>query len=184
MKKYVFILLLIFAFVTGCDSKKDNYKHYSFMDYDINSYVYYNDRTEETYALADITPDKYESVLTGFFYKVGENDYILLETLESSHEDAYKVNSVYQFYNNKLYGVGNGNTPGVFEIALNGKNSKLKKLEFKMGDNFIGPAQIIGKVENNYISFYGYTSLENEPVANRYFKCSLNDYQCEIIEKP
>lgn len=32
------------------------------------------------------------------------------------------------------------------------------------------------------ITFYGYTILENEAMAGKKFKCSLENYKCEIIE--
>lgn len=182
MKKILILSLLIACVsLTGCEKEKDTFKHYDLKNKDKNSYIYHSDeRGREEYALADMTTGDM-TITTGFYYKVAENDYILLETLESSVTNAYMNESTYQFYNNKLYGVGNGNTPMYFEIELNGKGSHIEEKKFKWNDKDIGPTSI-KNIENNYITVYAYTSLENEAMAGRYFKCSLKDYKCEMQE--
>lgn len=105
----ILILCLLIACIglTGCKKEKDEYEHYDLKKKDINSYAYYSDEQGmEEYVLADLTTGDM-TITTGFYYKVKENDYILLETLESSDINAYKNKSTYQFYKNKLYGVGN-----------------------------------------------------------------------------
>ena len=133
MKKFFsLVMLLICLIATGCQKEDDAYKHYDLKDKDIETYVYYSDkRGKETYALSDLTTGDM-TITTGFFYKVADDDFILLETLESSHNDAYKNKSTYQFYDNKLYGVGNGNTPMIFEIELKGKESKIYRWNLKL----------------------------------------------------
>lgn len=178
-EKIVFVILTICVVLTGCGKIEDNFEHHNLKDKELNSYVYYSDnRGREEYALADLTTGDM-TITTGFYYKVDENDYILLETFESSDLNAFKNKSTYQFYDNKLYGVGNGNTPMYFEIELNGKNSHIEEKKFEWNGKEIGPADI-KDIANNYITFYGYTSLENEAMAGRYFKCSLKDYKCEM----
>ena len=86
------MILLCFV-ITGCN-KKDNFDHYDLKDKDLNTYVHHGDEKDELYALADITPEGYESFITGLFYKVSENDYILLEKLEYSRKDAYKNKTI------------------------------------------------------------------------------------------
>ena len=180
-KKMILVILTICVVLTGCGKVEDNFEHHDLKDKELNSYVYYSDeRGREEYALADLTTGDM-TITTGFYYKVDENDYILLETFESSDLNAFKNKSAYQFYDNKLYGVGNGNTPMYFEIELNGKNSHIEEKKFEWNGKEIGPADI-KTIENNYITFYGYTSLENEAMAGRYFKCSLKDYKCEMQE--
>ena len=77
MKKILTIIMILLCFViTGCN-KKDNFEHYDLKDKDLNTYVYHGDEKDELYALADITPEGYESFITGLFYKVSENDYIV-----------------------------------------------------------------------------------------------------------
>lgn len=181
MKKTLILLMMLIS-ITGCAKEQDNFEHYDLKDKDKNTYVYYSDdRGREEYVLADMTTGDM-TITTGFYYKVDEDDYILLETFESSDLNAFKNKSAYQFYDNKLYGVGNGNTPMYFEIELNGKNSHIEEKKFEWNDKVIGPADI-KTIENNYITFYGYTSLENEAMAGRYFKCSLKDYKCEIQDE-
>lgn len=112
------------------------------------------------------------AVMTGLFYKVGEDDYILLDTFESSQTDAYVKNSVYSFVFNKLYGIGNGETPSTFIYELDGENSKMVDVDFKYKDKKIIPSGI-KDVDGNKIEF----SVYNDD--NKYV-CSLSNYKCEI----
>lgn len=188
MKKALFLcvlgvwILLLCGCNNGNNEDNDSFEHYDLKDKKLNVYTYYNDDEEklETYALADITPGSYESVLTGFFYKIGNDDYILLETLEYSQQEAYKKKHVYQFYGNKLYGVGNGDSPMIFEIELKGKESKIKELKFKINDK-INPflTSTIKNIDKNLITFYGNIFI-GEHSENKYFECSLENYECSI----
>lgn len=183
-RNLLLVVLFISLFITGCGiSKKeeDTFQHYDLKGKDINMYVYHSDeRGEEIYVLADDTTGDM-TITTGVYYKIEDDDYILLEKLESSKANAYRSRSTYQFYDNKLYGVGNGDTPMYFEIELNGKESRIEEKRFDYNGKLVGPTDI-KKIENGYITFYGYTSLENEAMVGRDFKCSLNNYICEIIE--
>lgn len=182
MKKIIFVCLLaISVLLTGCNKVKDKYEHYDLKDKDLNIYTYYTDnQSKEIYALADITPNSYESFLTGLFYKIDDTDYILLETLESSQENAYKKNNMYQFYDNKLYGVGNGNSPMIFEIELLGKESKIKELEFKINDK-INPflTSSIKSIDKGIITLAGDIFI-GEHSEYKNFECNLKDYECTI----
>lgn len=113
----------------GCENKKsDKYEHYQLNDSCYNKYVYVSDKNkEEIYALKDMTEEEYQSVVTGLFYKVGNDDYILLDRLESSFKDAFNEKKVYQFYQDKLYGLGSGNTPTIFIYQLNGTKRRSLK---------------------------------------------------------
>lgn len=184
MRKILLICLLsLCLLLTGCSKEKDIYEHYDLIDKDLNIYNYYDEKYGmQTYALADITPENYESVLTGFFYEVKNNDYVLLETLELSTNNAYNNDNMYQFYNNKLYGVGNGNTPMMFEIELKGKNSAIKEINFKMNDRAVGPTSI-KNIENDIITVFAYSSSESQAIVTNYFDCSLKTYQCDIVGK-
>lgn len=182
MKKILGIFLInICILLCGCTKEEDNFEYYDLKDKDLNIYTYYNDSNQkEVYALADITPKDYMSVLTGFFYQIDENKYILLETLESNKTDAYKQNYVYQFYDNKLYGVGNGDTPMIFEIELNGTKSKLKELEFEVNGKanaFINAS--IRNIDHNQITLSSDIMID-EHDEYKYFDCSLIDYKCSI----
>ncbi len=183
MKKTLGIFLIgICILSSGCAKEEDNFEHYDLKDKDLNIYTYHNDSNEkEVYALATLSSSM--STLTGFFYKIDENEYILLETLESSTSDAYKKNYMYQFYDNKLYGVGNGNTPTVFEIELNGTKSKLKELEFEVNgitNAFINAS--IRNIDNDQIILSGDIGIDGH-IEYKYFDCSLKDYKCSITEE-
>lgn len=180
MKKILTIIMILLCFViTGCN-KKDNFEHYDLKDKDLNTYVYHGDEKDELYALADIIPEGYESFITGLFYKVSENDYILLEKLEYSRKDAYKNKTIYHFYENKLYGVGNGDSPMIFEIELNGKQSKMNELKFKI-NNKTNPFLItsIEDIKDNKILYYGYVTTDSGNNSSN-IKCSLKTYECTI----
>ena len=99
MKK-LFIILMLVLVVCGCSnsSKKGTFKHYDLKDKDLNPYSYiYEDGSSDLYVLADMTGKDSLAVMTGLFYKVGEDDYILLDTFESSQTEAYVKNSIYSF---------------------------------------------------------------------------------------
>ena len=184
MKKVLLLCLIsICILLTGCSEEKDSFEHYDLKDKDLNIYTYFSDNGKEVYALADITPSSYESFLTGFFYKIDDNDYILLETLESSQQDAYKKDYMYQFYDNKLYGVGNGNSPMIFEIELKRKESKIKELEFKI-DEKTNPFLIssIRNIDKDLITISGDIFI-SEHSEYRYFEGSLKNYECSIKDK-
>ena len=181
MMKKVLSLLIICFLVTGCNKDDNKFEHYDLKDKDLNTYVYYNDENKkEIYVLADITPSNYEICLTGLFYKVAENDYILLETLEFNQKESYKKDYVYQFYGNKLYGIGNGNSPMVFEIELKGKESKIEEIKYKV-DNKINPFLItqIKHIDNNEILYYGHTTIDGNN-SSALIKCSISKYECSI----
>ena len=101
MKKILLmVLILVCMFNAGC-TKQDDFEHYALSDRDLNVYIYSNNGYDEVYALADLTVQNLEETRTGLFYKVANNDYILLNTLTSNKIDAYKMKSVYQFYGDK-----------------------------------------------------------------------------------
>jgi len=182
MKKLILLFAITLVLVGCSKEEQDTFEHYDLKDKDVNIYKYETENKIETYVLADITPDVAYSSLTGLFYKVGNEDYILLETLESSTSDAYKKNHMYRFYENKLYGLGNGNTPMVFEIDLNGKSSKLQELEFRVKEtNSFIFCTTIDDINDKIIKLHGEIFID-ERSQRKSFVCSLEDYLCEIKE--
>ena len=180
-KSFILSLLIICFLVTGCNEDDGKFEHYDLKNKDLRTYVYYSDkRGKEIYALADITPSNYEACLTGLFYKVAENDYILLETLEFNQRESYKKDFVYQFYENKLYGIGNGDSPMVFEIELKGTESKIEEVEYKV-DNKINPFLItqIRHIDNNEILYYGHATIDGNN-SSTLINCSTSKYECTI----
>lgn len=181
MKKILLIvLILVCMFNTGC-TKQDDFKHYNLIDKDLNTYIYNNNGYDEVYALADLTPQDSEETQTGLFYKVANNDYILLNTLTSNKIDAYKMKSVYQFYGDKLYGVGTGEeSPMVFEINLDGRNSKIIELKYNV-EGKINPFLIgnIQKISNDEILYYGNATIDGKN-SRALINCSISAYECTI----
>lgn len=107
MRKFNLLFIGMILLLCGCSDEFSGFEHYDLSGKDLNVYNYYDDvRGKEVYVLADMTPENYESCLTGLYYKISDNDYILLERLESSTFDAYKKDFIYQFYDGKLYGIG------------------------------------------------------------------------------
>jgi len=178
MKKF-FLCLICLLLLNGC-FKKDDFKHYDLRGKPV---ITYTSDGKNKYVLSDITPENYESVLTGLFLEVDYKDYILLETLESSTTSAYNKQDIYTFHDGKLYGVGNGDTPMIFEIDLKGKNSKLKELNFKVKgteNSIFGNANILN-VYNDRLTISGYIFIENNSYKKN-FICSLTNYECEILD--
>lgn len=184
MKKIIKLcLIIICVIVTGCTKEEDKFEHYDLRDKDLNTYIYNNNNSgKEVYVLADITPSNNETCLTGLFYKVAENDYILLETLESNQKESYNKDYIYRFYNNKLYGIGNGNSPMAFEIELNGDKSELKEIEYQLWGN-VNPFLVteIKEINEDKIIYYGY-AIVNESDSKSLISCSISTHECTIVE--
>lgn len=91
MKKNLILLAICILCFCGC-SKKDEYegfKHYDLLDNDTTSmsYSFYdNNNQKETFVVTDITPENSEEVINGLFYKVGHNDYILIDSFSSCND--------------------------------------------------------------------------------------------------
>ena len=86
-------------------------------------------------------------------------------------------------YNDKLYGVGNGVSPMVFEIKLNGKNSKIKEIEYQANEK-INPFLItqINEINNNEILYSGYATIDGKN-SSALINCSTSKYECTISAK-
>lgn len=180
MKKILILLIAIIS-ITGCTKEEDNFEHYDLKDKDKNVYIYHSDEYgRQEYVLADLTPAEYESCLTGFFYKVSEDDYILLETLEFNQKDSYKKEYVYQFNDDKLYGVGNGDSPTYFEIELKAKDSEVKERSFNWDNQEIVPRSI-KSINDDKIVIYAYASTKESATVGSNFECSLEDYKCKRL---
>lgn len=170
--KRVIIVLVILLLITGC-GKKSEEEHYDLKGKDLNSYSYINSNgSADVYALCDMTIDEALSIITGLFYKVGEDDYVLLDTFEFNQKDAYNSSNVYVFSSNKLYGIGNGGTPNSFVYNLEGRNSRMSKIIFSFDNEEVIPSGI-KKVTDKEIEISTYSD------DNRYV-CDLKNYKCEV----
>lgn len=182
MKKIFLLLICVSTLLCGCNSKKetDNFEHYDLIGKDLNQYFYIDSNgKKEEYVLADVTKYPSESAITGLFYKVGPDDYILLNTFESAGTFVYKSDQ-YRFYKNKLYGVGKGHDS--FEVELNGRDSKFKEITYTVDNQAIFPEHIEYNIEDDFIYFSGII-FDGEHNVRKSFKCSLINYQCQIYQQ-
>lgn len=91
------------------------------------------------------------------------------------------MKSVYQFYGDKLYGVGTGEeSPMVFEINLDGRNSKIIELKYNV-EGKINPFIIgdIQKINNDQILYYGSATIDGKN-SRALIKCLLSTHECTI----
>ena len=177
MKKLSIILIIILLF-SGCNNKYDNFEYYDLTNYKKLTFKYVENFEENIYVLADITPKNYEMKLYGLFYKISDNDYILLDKIENgslSEQENY-------FINNKLY-VNACNSSCHFEYTLLKDKTTKKELNFDYSS--VGKQIRMyypTKVEDNYIYYYSvmYDSTINLDYWGKEYilKCSLENYKC------
>ncbi len=174
--------------LTGCGKEElyADYEHYDLKDKVVQYYECLDDEhIIRTYAIADITPDPYESHIRGLFYQVGEEDFILLDTIELPYYEEQDSRSYNTIYNNKLYVHGISKSKDVkgdlLEYTLNNEKIILKGIDFQY------PSLPYGKdlaglktkdIDNEYIYFDNYYMIKDDA----YIKCSLEDYDCEYVE--
>lgn len=186
MKKIIF-MCTIMLLLTGCSEENlyADYEHYDLKGKEVQYYECLdNERIKRTYAIADITPEEYESHLRGLFYQVGENDYILLDTIELPYYEEQNSRGYNIIYDNKLYVRGASETAGVngdaLEYTLNREKFTIKEIDFQY------PTLPEGKdlaslrfknIDHNCIYLYNYSMGDDT-----YIKCSLEDYTCEYVE--
>ncbi|MBE6161580.1 MAG: hypothetical protein E7158_05140 [Firmicutes bacterium] len=173
MKK-VFLVLLMFAMVTtGCAKKEKDSVTYNLDKKEMITYNY----NKVDYVLADITEEDSEILTTGLFYKEGKK-FVLIKKLESIIKVDNKGNSAYKFYDGKLYGVGTGDLPLIYEIELNKGKSKLNELKFDV-DGKKNPflTLIIDEIDGEKIILGGNIFI-GEHSEYKVFECSLKSKKC------
>ncbi len=174
MKKIFVLLVLCILCFCGCtkQDKYDSFEHYDLLDKDTTStnYSFYNDNNQkETYIVTDITPENSEEIINGLFYKVDDNDYILIDSFSSCNNSAdYKSKADNYFYNNKLYIIRcSGGL--VSEYNLNGAETSKRDLSSNFG---ILNASITD-IKDGYVYITG---------KNKKLKCSQKTYECTEIQ--
>ena len=181
MKKRIY-LLLIFFLLTGC-GKSDNYasfKHYSLEGKDkINIYYYGRDKEHNTYIFTNIESNDFTSY-NGLFYKVGDNDYILLDKVETcGDKDNYKRKEVAYFYDDKLYYALDCKNE-LYEYKLDGADTK--KINFLEKTDYDIFSLSIQDVDSRYIYLRGREHFELDDREFKNFKCDRSSYKCEMID--
>ena len=140
-----------------------------------------------TYVVTILEERDYEDITVGLFFKISQNDYVLLDKINSCNEKEIDVENTYFYYdsnqqNNKLYlqrCIGNKN----IEYVLDKEKIIKKELLFDKKIADLKETSIvfnkIKKVEDNYIYYVGYNvdSVEREELS---IKCSLIDYSCTL----
>lgn len=181
MKKLIF-MCTIMLFLTGCGEKElyADYEHYDLKDKEVQYYECLDDeRVKRTYAIADTTPENYESHLRGLFYQIGEDDYILLDQIEYNPYEESHSRELNIIFDNELYMIGNGSSAMVTKYTLNGAEFIKEELTFSY------PNLDDYNLPNHYYPFgkfkdinLDYIYFGDESVTTR---CSLEDYTCEYI---
>lgn len=194
----IFILICVCIILCGCSKEVDysNYKHYDLKENDKLTYTYMaEDGLKQEFAVADITPQGEYDVKEGIFYKVGDDDYIMLDELYPTQNSSYHENPLWYtyFYQDKLFIIRNNGWLAL-QYTLNKENTKKAEIWLSSGipdeprqdviyldkssvtdENFW--SYHMEKIENNWIYFKGKTTdLESFD-----FKCSLDNNKCESI---
>ena len=186
MKKFIFMCTMI-LFLTGCSEEElyADYEHYDLKGKEVQYYECLDDeRVKRTYAVADITPEEYESKLRGLFYQVDENDYILLDKIDLHYYDEGNSRTYNAMYDNKLYVLGEPESEDIYGdvivYTLNREEFTIKELDFdfsSLPDSIDLSFLRIKNVDSNYIYFYNSYMIDDT-----YVKCSLENYICEYVE--
>lgn len=180
MKK-VFLFFLIIC-VCGCSNKNEmsGFKHYQLSNFENDSvkYSYYNEKTHhmDEYIIADITPKDSLLNISGLFYQVDDDDYILLDKFEDGNSN-YIFEEYNYFSEEKLYVIrGHGAT--IYEYNLNGPNTQKKDLSSKIKIKLYDAT--VEKVDNGYIFLEGQDGFSSND--QKHIKCSQKTYDCKIIQ--
>lgn len=178
VRKRIIMFLLLVLFMCGCEKhdQYDNFEHYDLTNYDTsNSYTYVDDNNlKYEYVVTDITPEASEEIINGLFYKVSDNDYILLDTINScTYIEAYKNYKQTYFYDNKLY-VNRCSGGIVLEYTLSGSETEKVNLLSKLNSSYMLIS--INKVDEKNIYYNGSASYSS---PTEIIKCSREDYKCE-----
>ena len=178
MKKILMMVLIILLLFSGCSNENKEFEHYDLTNYEKLTYKVVGNFEENIYAIADITPENYEMKIYGLFYKISDNDYILLDKIENgslNEEENYLIN-------NKLY-VNSHNASHHYEYTLLKDKTTKKELNFDYSS--VGKQIRMyypTKVEDNYIYYYSVmydSTIDLEYWGKKYIlKCSLEDYKC------
>lgn len=179
MKKLLVVFLCL-SILCGCNKKEDkfqDFKHFSLQDKYVFSYSYHGPSNQiDEYAIADITPKKSEDNYTGLFYKIADNDYILIQEMNACHDIGTEGKEYNYFADNKLYLVRCWST---YVAELNKEKTTIKplNLDFSKFNNDGDKIHIINIVKtiDNYIYYNAMFDNSNEII-----KCNLSNYICEL----
>ena len=79
-----------------------DFEHYDLKNYiTTNKYTIIDDNNKHVYIITDITPDNSEAIINGLFYKVADDDYILLDKIDSCSKAEFYDENYNYFYDKK-----------------------------------------------------------------------------------
>lgn len=176
MKKYLIVVLFFCLFLSGCSKNEYNdFEHYDLKDYDISrKYVYTDDDSIlHEYVITDITLEETLEIVNALFYKVAEDDYVLLDEIRfCDNPNSYKVPQYTYFYDNKLYVAGcSGGL--LLEYTLDGSNIEKIDLLSKFDSQYM--LYSIKNVDEEFIYYKGKESISSPTES---IKCSKATYEC------
>lgn len=184
MKKFFSIVLISVIFLSGCSFKNtyDEFEHYSLEEMEYITYTYTDESgVKSVYAVADLTESDKEYLdggVDGLFYKVGDDDYILIDRISKNGGSGFDTKNTY-FCGNTLY-IKRGNSISYLEkYTLDKENTFKEELTFNtsnISQNMVG-FSYIEKVKENYIFLVGYIYHEE---GNVNIKCNLENLVCEL----
>ena len=176
MQKYLIILLFSLFLLSGCGNNEySEFEHYDLKGYDISrKYTYMDeDKALHEYVITDITPEDSLEIVNALFYKVGDDDYTLLDEIRfCDNPNSYQNDEYAHFYNNKLYIAGCSGGM-LLEYTLDGSNIEKIDLMTKFDNKYI--LYKIEDVDEEYIYFSGKESI-SDPLES--IKCSRETYEC------
>lgn len=178
VRKGIIMFFLVGLCMCGCEKNNqyDNFEHYDLTNYDTtNSYTYVGENNQKyEYIVTDITPAISEERIEGLFYKVSDNDYILLDKINScTSAEAYNSSKQTYFYDNKLY-VNRCSGGVVLEYTLAGSETSKTDLLLKLDSSYMLTS--INSVDEENIYYDGSASISS---PTEIIKCSRKDYKCE-----
>lgn len=176
MRKLI-IILFCCLFLCGCGQNKYNdFEHYDLKEHDTTiKHVYMDDNSIlHEYVITDITPEESLEIVNALFYKVAEDDYILLDEIRfCDSPNSYQNPKHAYFYNNKLYIAGcSGGL--LLEYTLDGSSIEKVDLLAKLDSKYM--LYSIDNVDDEYIYYGGKESISS-PIE--IIKCSRSTYECE-----
>ena len=173
------IIILSFSILCLCGCKKidpyADFEHYDLKNYYTgNMYTIIDDNNNRhVYTVADITPDNSEAIINGLFYKVADDDYILLDKIDSCGQDEFYDENYNYYYDKKLY-ITRCSGGLVLEYNLDGiKTSKISLLP-KLDSKYM--LYSIDNIDEEYIYFNGHARIYT---PFEIIKCSKKDFKCE-----
>lgn len=183
MKKKILFIFFVIILITGCSDTNDlsQYEHYDLKENDTSSYYSYIDEDNNKiyeYIITDITPETSELMVQGLFFKVGRDDYILLDKIEicNDNQNSYADKLATRFYDKKLY-INRCFGTKVLEYTLDGEKIIKVDIVSKLEKPLLLTS--IKDIDEKYIYYEGKEKYTDE---NQTIRCLRKNYKCEIIE--